>query len=98
MIDGRRFAVEAAGERGPLLVGQCDRPHVLSDIKLSVEDGPTVTVLQRLGLPEESVREVAWDDLDRAFEPDPLKSLSIPELGEPVRSEERRVGKECVNT
>ncbi|HEY9557396.1 MAG TPA: MazG family protein, partial [Acidimicrobiales bacterium] len=90
MVDGRRFAVEAAGERGPLLVGQCDRPHVLSDIKLSVEDGPLVTVLQRLGLPDESVREVAWDDLDRAFEPDHLTSLWIPELGEPVAGEVAR--------
>ncbi|MGI8806679.1 MAG: SAM-dependent methyltransferase, partial [Acidimicrobiales bacterium] len=24
LVDGRRFAVEAAGERGPLLIGQCD--------------------------------------------------------------------------
>src|SRR4029077_14288719 len=30
----RRVAVEGAGERGPLLVAQCDSKDVLSDIKL----------------------------------------------------------------
>src|SRR5581483_2939910 len=35
VVDGRRFGVEAAGERGPLLVAQCDAKDVLSDIKLS---------------------------------------------------------------
>ncbi|MEO7428888.1 MAG: MazG family protein [Acidimicrobiales bacterium] len=87
LVDGRRFEVEAAGERGPLLVGQCDQRHVLSDIKLSIDDGPDVVVLQRLGLPDESVRTVRWDDLDREVEPDHLTSLWIPELAEPVAAE-----------
>jgi tetrapyrrole methylase family protein/MazG family protein len=91
LVDGRRFEVEAAGERGPLLVGQCDQRHVLSDIKLSVDDGPQVVVLQRLGLPDESVRVVPWDDLDREVEPDHLTSLWIPELAEPVASEVMRL-------
>ena len=90
LVDGRRFAVEAAGEAGPLLVGQCDRPHVLSDVELSVEDGPEVVVLQRLGLPDESIRTVAWDDLDRAVDPDHLTSLWIPRLAEPVAGEVAR--------
>ena len=38
LVDGHRFAVEAAGERGPLLVGQCDDPDVLSEIKLAIGD------------------------------------------------------------
>ena len=42
LVDGHRFAVEAAGERGPLLVAQCDSKAVLSDIKLAVDDGPPV--------------------------------------------------------
>ena len=87
LVDGRRFDVEAAGERGPLLVGQCDQPHVLSDIKLCVDDGPEVVVLQRLGLPDESVRVVAWDELDRVVEPDHLTSLWIPDVAEPVAGE-----------
>jgi tetrapyrrole methylase family protein / MazG family protein len=88
VVDGHRFAVEAAGERGPLLVAQCDSKAVLSDIKLAVEDGPAdVVVLQRLGLPDESITTVKWDDLDRVVEPDHLTSLYIPELAAPVGQE-----------
>ncbi|HVF74122.1 MAG TPA: nucleoside triphosphate pyrophosphohydrolase [Acidimicrobiales bacterium] len=87
LVDGHRFAVEAAGETGPLVVSQCDTKLVLSDIKLAVDDGPTVTVLQRLGLPDEAVFTVAWDELDRAFEPDHLTSLFIPALASPVAAE-----------
>jgi tetrapyrrole methylase family protein/MazG family protein len=90
LVDGRRFAVEAAGEVGPMLVGQCDQLHVLSEVKLGVEDGPDVVVLQRLGLPDESIRTVAWDDLDRSVEPDHLTSLWIPRLAEPVAGEVAR--------
>ncbi|HEX6567569.1 MAG TPA: MazG family protein, partial [Acidimicrobiales bacterium] len=38
LVDGHRFATEAAGERGPLLVGQCDDVGVLSGIKLAIGD------------------------------------------------------------
>jgi tetrapyrrole methylase family protein/MazG family protein len=91
VVDGRSFAVEAAAERGPVLVLQCDHRSVLSDIKLSVDDpagspGP-VTVLRRLGLPDESIVEVAWDDLDREVTPDHLTTLWIPELARPVGAE-----------
>ena len=88
LVDGHRFAEEAAGERGPLLVAQCDSSLVLSDIKLAAEDPPpAVTVLQRLGLPDEAVFEVDWHDLDRAVAPDHLTSLWIPELAAPVGRE-----------
>jgi tetrapyrrole methylase family protein / MazG family protein len=92
VVDGHRFAVEAAGERGPLLVAQCDSRFVLSDVKLAVEDpqGDVVTVLQRLGLPDEVVTDVAWEDLDRAVDPDHLTSLWIPRLAAPVAVEVRR--------
>jgi tetrapyrrole methylase family protein/MazG family protein len=89
MVDGETFAVEAAGQSGPLLVAQCWSTSVLSAIKLSVEPTPsdTVTVLHHLGLPDELVREVAWDDLDRSFVPDHLTSLWIPHLARPVATE-----------
>lgn len=89
VVDGHEFAVQAAGQRGPLLVSHCHAPDVLSDIKLAVEGEPpeTVTVLQRLGLPDESILELRWDELDRGFEPDHLTSLYIPELAEPVGAE-----------
>jgi tetrapyrrole methylase family protein/MazG family protein len=91
LVDGQRFAVEAAGERGPLLVAQCDSPAVLSDIKLAPEESPgEVVVLHHLGLSDEAVVEVAWDDLDRAVAPDHLTSLWIPALAAPVASEVAR--------
>ena len=100
LVDGRQFEVDAAGERGPLLVAQCDAAHVLSDIKLAAlasldrmagggADHPVV-VLQRLGLPDEQVFEVSWADLDHAVEPDHLTSLYVPELGVPIAREVAR--------
>jgi tetrapyrrole methylase family protein/MazG family protein len=85
IVDGQRFAVEGAGERGPIVVAQCDSPAVLSEIKLLVGDVAgdarrephTITVLQRLGLVDEVVQEVAWEELDR-IEPDHLTALWIP--------------------
>ncbi len=89
LIDGHRFEVAAAGERGPLLVAHCHNQRVLSDIKLAVDPFPTtpVVVLQRLGLPDESVITVAWADLDRSFEADHLTSIYVPELAQPVAGE-----------
>lgn len=89
LVDGHRFAVAAAGERGPLLVAHCHNRRVLSDIKLAVEDPPAepVVVLQRLGLPDESVSTVAWEDLDRDVEPDHLTALYVPALAAPVGGE-----------
>jgi tetrapyrrole methylase family protein/MazG family protein len=89
VVDGHEFATQAAGERGPLLVSHCHHRDVLSEIKLAVEGEPPATViaLQRLGLPDESVVEVTWDDLDRSFEPDHLTSIFVPKLAEPVGAE-----------
>jgi XTP/dITP diphosphohydrolase len=74
-----------------LLVAQCDHALVLSDVKLTLLErlAPTtiLTVLQRLGLPDEAVTEVAWADLDRAFEPDHLTCLWVPSLATPVGAE-----------
>ena len=118
LVDAHRFATEAAGERGPLLVAQCDSRPVLSDIKLALADsvpvrpagaaaatpGPpvTVTVLQRLGLPDEQVVEVPWSELDRSFDPDHLTSLFIPHLAAPLSGEvaafaeiARRLRRDC---
>ena len=94
IIDGHRFAVEAAGERGPLLVAQCDSAEVLSDVKLALDAGidsclaadATVTVLQRLGLPDEVVEEIPWTEIDR-ISADHLTSIFVPELAAPVAQE-----------
>ncbi|MGH9089728.1 MAG: MazG nucleotide pyrophosphohydrolase domain-containing protein [Acidimicrobiales bacterium] len=92
LVDGTRFAEQAAGERGPLLVAQCWSTPVLSDIKLSLDvepgpDEPLVTVLHHLGLPDEQVTTVRWHELDRAIRPDHLTSLWMPELAAPVGRE-----------
>jgi tetrapyrrole methylase family protein/MazG family protein len=89
LVDGQRFSVETAGERGPLLVAQCDTRAVLSEIKLAVEAevSDSVTVLHHLGLPDEAVFEVGWADLDRSFDPDHLTALWIPHLAAPVATE-----------
>ena len=94
IVDGHRFAVDAAGERGPLLVAQCDSVDVLSDIKLALDAGiesclaadDEVVVLQRLGLPDESVRSVRWTELDRV-DADHLTSVFLPRLLAPVSQE-----------
>ncbi len=90
LVDGQRFATEAAGQPGPLLVAQCDTRMVLSEIKLAVDDGPDVVVLARLGLPGESVRTVGWADIDRDIEPDHLTTLWVPRLAAPVAAEVTR--------
>jgi tetrapyrrole methylase family protein/MazG family protein len=82
VVDGHGFTPG----QGPLLVAQCDSRAVLSDVKLAVEDGPEVTVLHHLGLPDERVFTVDWHDLDRSFEPDHLTSLWVPGLEDPVRA------------
>jgi tetrapyrrole methylase family protein/MazG family protein len=89
LVDGHRFAVEAAGERGPLLVAHCHNQRVLSDIKLAVEEPPEteVVILQRLGLPDEAIVTVPWSELDRSVQADHLTSVVIPELAAPVAGE-----------
>src|SRR3954465_10428324 len=60
LVDGHRFGVDGAGGRGPVLVARGAPAVVLADIKLAVDEPATepVTVLQRLGLPDESVQLV----------------------------------------
>lgn len=113
LVDGYRFEVDAAGQRGPLLVAQCDRRDVLSSVKLAIAEVASpvgaasnggiageavagdhaggvdlsVTVLQRLGLPDECVTQVPWAELDRSVEADELTSLYVPRLAAPVAPE-----------
>ena len=91
----RRHALRRAGRRASpvrMLVAQCWSTQVLSDIKLSVDTDvggspPPVTVLHHLGLPDERVQSVRWEDLDRVGRPDHLTSIYIPELAAPVAAE-----------
>jgi uncharacterized protein YabN with tetrapyrrole methylase and pyrophosphatase domain len=61
----------------------------LADIVASVDSPPTqpVTILQRLGLEDETVQELNWEDLIENVEPDHLTSCFIPHLESPIASE-----------
>lgn len=89
LVDGHRFAVEAADQRGPLLVAHAHAPWVLSDIKLAIDAGSEqrVIALQGLGTADERITEVTWPELDRVIEPDHLTSLYLPEVVAPVGRE-----------
>ncbi|MEZ5321887.1 MAG: MazG nucleotide pyrophosphohydrolase domain-containing protein [Microthrixaceae bacterium] len=89
VVDGHRFAADAAGVAGAVMICQCDSPMVLGDVKVAVEDGPArpAVVLQRLGLHDERIFEVPWSELDRSFEPDHLTSVFVHAMGAPVAAE-----------
>jgi tetrapyrrole methylase family protein / MazG family protein len=89
LVDAAAFPKDAAGQAGPFLVGQCWSSELLSEVKLAVEEPPAerVVILHHLGLEDELVAEVAWEDMDRSVEVDHLTSLWIPVLASPVASE-----------
>ena len=90
LVDGHRFAEEAAGERGPLLVAHTHANWVLSDVKLAAENEPAntpVTLLHHIGLPDEQIVHTTWAEIDRTLEADHLTSLWIPQLAAPVAGE-----------
>jgi tetrapyrrole methylase family protein/MazG family protein len=78
-IDGQ--ALPAALPAGPLLISHCHNKLVLSDVKLALLERlpgeAPVTVLARLGLPDEAVTTVPLEDLDRVVEPDHLTSVFV---------------------
>jgi len=78
-VDGK--ALPAALPAGPLLVSHCHSRLVLSDVKLALLERlpgeAPVTVLARLGLPDEAVTTVPLEDLDRVTEPDHLTSVFV---------------------
>lgn len=92
LVDGTRFAEQAAGTAGPMLVAQCWSTQVLSDIKLSVDADvgpgpPPVTLLHHLGLEDERVEVLGWDEMDHVGAPDHMTSVYIPALATPVAAE-----------
>lgn len=90
LVDGHRFATDAAGLEGPLLIAHAHANWVLSEIKLaaeSAEGDEPVVILQRLGTPDQQVVHTTWADLDRAVEADHLTSVYVPRLAAPVGAE-----------
>jgi tetrapyrrole methylase family protein/MazG family protein len=102
LCDGTRFESDGAGQRGPFLVAQCWSRDVLSRVKLAADPpegdaAPRAVLLHHLGLDDEVVAEVAWEDLDRTIEPDHLTSVWIDRLASPVSPEMARLA-ELVRT
>jgi len=79
VVDGK--ALPTALPAGPLLISHCHSKLVLSDVKLALLERlpgeAPVTVLARLGLPDEAVATVPLEDLDRVVEPDHLTSVFV---------------------
>jgi tetrapyrrole methylase family protein/MazG family protein len=82
VIDGRALDPEVLDAGTPVLLAQCDHPLALSDVKVTLLErmppATTVVALQRLGLRDERVTEVALGDLDRVIEPDHLTAIWVP--------------------
>jgi tetrapyrrole methylase family protein/MazG family protein len=78
-VDGK--ALPSALPAGPLLVSHCHSKLVLSDVKLALLERlpgeAPVSVLARLGLPDEAITTVPLEDLDRVVEPDHLTSVFV---------------------
>jgi len=95
VVDARVFAIDAAGSSGPMLIAQSDSQLVCSEVKLallgSLPAEHEITVLQRLGLPDERIFTVALADLDREVEPDHLTSLFVDTGGTAVGPELARL-------
>ena len=95
LIDGHRFATEAAGERGPLLVAHVHADWVLSEIRHSIDAGPdddaqtaldgsVVIGLTAIGTDEEQIVSTTWAEMEHDITPNHLTSLYIPNLAVPV--------------
>jgi tetrapyrrole methylase family protein / MazG family protein len=82
IADARTLETDALSHDSPLLIAQCDHRLALSDVKVKLLEhlapDTSITVLQRLSLPDEVVREVPLADLDRDVDPDHLTSIFVP--------------------
>jgi tetrapyrrole methylase family protein/MazG family protein len=95
VLDARALDPEQLDRAVPMLVAQCDTPLVLSDVKLALLDlldaQTEVTVVQRLGLPDEAITTVALEDVDRVVVPDHLTALFVPAAGASATGEFARL-------
>lgn len=90
LLDAASFKTAAAGLPGPFLVSQVWSRHLLSELKLSLEEpvgSERAVILHHLGLDDEAVVEVSWEELDRTIAPDHLTSVFVPTLARPPAAE-----------
>ncbi|MDE0268143.1 MAG: MazG family protein [Acidimicrobiaceae bacterium] len=84
LSDGCQFIDNTVGYADTALIANCYSQQILSKIKVAVDSqNDSVVVLQRLGLEDESIIEVACDDLDRVVEADHLTAVFVPEPYQP---------------
>ena len=82
VLDGHTLDEAALlAQGGPTLIAQVDSQSVLDDVvsmlSLLLDDDADVTILSRLGLPDELVRTVPLGDVSARCEPDHLTSLFV---------------------
>ena len=89
LVDAERFATEAAGERGPMLITQTWSQSLLSEVKLAFEEPPLtkVVLLHHLGLADELVVAVEFSEIDRTITPDHLTCCYLPQVATSVAAE-----------
>ncbi|MEP6625676.1 MAG: nucleoside triphosphate pyrophosphohydrolase [Acidimicrobiia bacterium] len=96
VLDAQDFVPAAAGRAGPMLIGHCINSLVLSELKLALLDAlpaeTPVVVLQRLGLPDETITTVALAELDRRVVPDHLTSVFVDTGEHTVAGDVARLG------
>jgi len=99
LVNGEEFALEASVERGPLLVSHTWSDAILSEMKLSIEPSPKMraVICHHLGLEDEQIVEVKWDDLDRTIHADHLTCVYVPELARPPAYEIARAAEVVKN-
>ena len=84
LVDGASVGERLRGP-GPILVTQCYSREILSALKLSIDTDlldaePMVTILHHLGLPEQIVKQVPLNELDRFQEVDHLTSCYLASI------------------
>jgi tetrapyrrole methylase family protein/MazG family protein len=89
LVDAERFATDAAGDRGPLLITQTWSQSLLSEVKLAFEEPPSekVVILHHLGLSDELVIAVEFSEVDRTITPDHLTCCYLPEVANSVAAD-----------
>ena len=99
LVNGEEFALAAATERGPLLVSHTWSDAILSEMKLSIEPSPgtRAVICHHLGLDDEQIVEIAWEDLDRTIHADHLTCVYLPELARPPAYEIARAAEVVKN-
>jgi tetrapyrrole methylase family protein/MazG family protein len=84
LVDATNLSGRLRGP-GPILLAQCHSASILSEIKLSIDvdlldDAPKAVLLHHLGLIDERIEEVPWEELDRIEGIDHLTSLYLANL------------------